>query len=189
MNIAAPISLPVIETARLRLREQREGDANALLAVYGDPRAMAYWSGPPWTDIAQAHAHLQRAQRDLESGGVLPWAIADIASDELIGTLTLFKLDRDHRRAEIGYILGTPHWGKGLAGEAMRAVLRHAFGAMQLERIEADTDPRNAPSLRMLERLGFKREGLLRKRWFVNDEWCDSAWLGLLREDFTEASA
>jgi RimJ/RimL family protein N-acetyltransferase len=115
---------------------------------------------------------------------VLPWAIADRSSDDLIGTLTLFRLDRDHRRAEIGYALASRHWGKGLASEALCLALHHAFDTLQLERIEADTDPRNAPSRRMLERLGFAHEGTLRKRWFVNDEWCDTAFYGLLREDF-----
>lgn len=184
MSAVAPVGLPILESARLRLRELRDGDAGALLAIYGDPLAMRYWSGSPWTGVSQAHAHLQRARRDLESGGVLPWAIADLATDELIGTVTLFRLDRDHRRAEIGYMLGSAHWRKGLASEALRLVLRHAFDAMQLERVEADTDPRNASSRRMLERLGFVQEGTLRKRWFVNDEWCDTAWYGLLREDF-----
>ena len=184
MSVVAPVALPVLDSTRLRLRELRENDAAALLAVYGDMEAMRYWSGSPWTGIAQAHAHLQRAARDLHSGGVLPWAIADRANDELIGTLTLFKLDRDHRRAEIGYVLGPAYWGKGLASEALRLVLHHAFDALQLERIEADTDPRNASSRRMLERLGFVQEGTLRKRWFVNDEWCDTAIYGLLREDF-----
>ncbi|HEY3521768.1 MAG TPA: GNAT family protein [Rhodanobacteraceae bacterium] len=184
MSAVEPVALPVLEGPRVRLRELRDGDAAALLAIYGDPLAMRYWSGSPWTGIAQAQAHLQRARRDMESGGVLPWAIAGLATDDLIGTVTLFKLDRDHRRAEIGYVLSTALWGKGLAGEALRLVLHHAFDALQLERIEADTDPRNAPSRRMLERLGFVQEGTLRKRWFVNDEWCDTSFYGLLREDF-----
>jgi RimJ/RimL family protein N-acetyltransferase len=184
MSAAAPVGLPVLTSPRLHLRELRGSDAAALLVIYGDPRAMRYWSGSPWIDIAQAHAHLQRARRDMESGGVLPWAIADSATDELIGTITLFKLDRDHRRAEIGYVLGTTHWGKGLAGEAVRLAVNHAFDALQLERIEADTDPRNGPSRRMLERLGFVQEGTLRRRWFVNGEWCDTSFYGLLRGDY-----
>ncbi|HET6913506.1 MAG TPA: GNAT family N-acetyltransferase [Rhodanobacteraceae bacterium] len=184
MSVVAPVAVPVLESPRLRLRALRDDDAEALLVLHGDPEVMRYWSTSPWTDIAQAHAHLQRARRDFESGGVLPWAIATAASDELIGTVTLFRIDRDHRRAEVGYALGSAHWGKGLASEALGTVLRHAFDSMQLERVEADTDPRNTSSRRMLERLGFVQEGTLRRRWFVNDEWCDTAFYGLLREDF-----
>ena len=176
-------ALPVLESSRLRLRALRDDDATALLVLHGDTEVMRYWSTSPWTDIARAYAHLLRARRDMEAG-VLPWAIADRASDDLIGTVTLFKIDCDHRRAEIGYALGSAHWGMGLASEALHLVLRHAFEALDLQRIEADTDPRNAASRRMLERLGFVQEGMLRKRWFVNDEWCDTAFYGLLREDF-----
>jgi RimJ/RimL family protein N-acetyltransferase len=183
MNAVAPDALPVLESVRLRLRALRDDDAAALLVLHGDPEVMRYWSTSPWSSIAQAQAHLERVRRDMEAG-VLPWAIADHTSDALIGTATLFKIDPVHRHAEIGYALGFAHWGKGLASEAVRLVLHHAFDTMQLERIEADTDPRNASSRRMLERLGFVQEGILRKRWFVNDEWCDTAWYGLLREDF-----
>lgn len=183
MSTEIETPLPVLESTRLRLRALRDDDAEALLGLHGDPEVMRYWSTSPWTGIAQAHAHLERVRRDMQAG-VLPWAIADRSNDALIGAVTLFRVDRDHRHAEIGYALGAAHWGKGLASEAVRIVLDYAFNALGLERIEADTDPRNTPSRRMLERLGFAQEGTLRRRWFVNDEWCDTAFYGLLREDF-----
>ncbi|HEX7029766.1 MAG TPA: GNAT family N-acetyltransferase, partial [Gammaproteobacteria bacterium] len=160
MIVAAPIAPPVLQSPRLRLRGLRDDDAGALLALYGDPEVMRYWSTAPWSGIEQAYAHLQRVRRDMEAG-VLPWALADRASDALIGTVTLFRLDRDHRRAEIGYALASAHWGKGFAGEALRLALHYAFDTLRLERIEADTDPRNTPSRRMLEQLGFVLEGTL----------------------------
>lgn len=184
MSVAVAEALPIIESDRVRLRALRDEDAAALLALHGDAEVMRYWSTSPWSGIAQAHAHLKRERRDLASGGVLPWAIADSASDDLIGTLTLFRIDCDHRRAEIGYALLSARWGQGLASEASRCALNHAFTKLDLKRIEADTDPRNTSSRRMLERLGFLQEGTLRKRWYVNDEWCDTALYGLLREDF-----
>lgn len=183
MNTETVETLPVLQSARLRLRGLRDDDAEALLILHGDAEVMRYWSTSPWAGIAQAHAHLQRVRRDMQSG-VLPWAIAERASDALIGAITLFRVDRDHRHAEIGYALASAQWGKGLASEATRLVLDYAFNVLELERIEADTDPRNTPSRRMLERLGFEQEGTLRRRWFVNDEWCDTAFYGLLRGDF-----
>ncbi len=188
MSEPAPAALPALETPRLRLREVRDSDAAALFTLHGDARVMRYWSSSVWTDPAQAQELLQRLRRD-RAAGAMPWAIATREGDVLIGTVTLFNINHTHRRAEIGYALGSAHWGRGLASEALRAVLHHAFDAMRLVRVEADTDPRNESSLRMLTRLGFQREGLLRRRWFVADEWCDSAWLGLLREDFAQKSA
>jgi len=73
-------------------------------------------------------------------------------------------------------------------GEALPALIGHAFGAMDLNRLEADIDPRNAPSASVLERLGFRREGLLRERWIVNGEKSDSAIYGLLRGQWTTRS-
>jgi RimJ/RimL family protein N-acetyltransferase len=75
-------------------------------------------------------------------------------------------------------------WSKGYAREAGRAVLDFAFGeALQLHRLSADCDPRNVASARLMEQLGFRREGLLRQNWWLKGEWCDSVLFGLLATD------
>ena len=84
-------------------------------------------------------------------------------------------------------MLSPAHWGKGLATEAVRRVLQFGFERIGLHRVEAELDPRNTASARLLERIGFRYEGLLRERWWVYEEWCDSALYGLLRADFDEA--
>jgi [ribosomal protein S5]-alanine N-acetyltransferase len=74
--------------------------------------------------------------------------------------------------------------GKGLMQEALPSVLDYAFDVLDMHRIAADVDPRNAASSRLLERLGFRHEGRLRERWFVNGEVCDSEYHGLLRHEW-----
>lgn len=180
--------VPVLETPRLRLRAYRAADAEAMFAIYSDPRVMRYWSFPPWVEQAQASAYVERALAGMDSGEIFPWAIADRDSDRLIGAVTLFSLHAEQLRAEIGYSLSPDYQGRGLAAEALRAALTHAFDQLGLVRLEADIDPRNEPSWRLLERLGFQREGLLRKRWRVNGEVCDTAFYGLLAEDFVAAA-
>jgi RimJ/RimL family protein N-acetyltransferase len=176
--------VPVLETARLRLRPYRADDAEAMFQLYSDPRVMRYWSFPPWVELAQARAYLQHALAGMDSGDIFPWAIADRDSDLLIGALTLFSLHAAQLRAEVGYSL-SPDWqGRGLAAEALRCALAHAIDELGLVRVEADIDPRNQASCRLVERLGFAREGLLRKRWRVNGEICDTAFYGLLAEEF-----
>jgi [ribosomal protein S5]-alanine N-acetyltransferase len=184
----APSPLPTLETARLRLRPYRADDARAIFAVYSDPQVTRYWSFPAWTDLAQAHAYLAQRQA-LEAPSVLAWAVADRASDQLVGTTTLFSLNGPQRRAEIGYSLARSQHGRGLAAEALRAAIAHAFAALALERIEADVDPRNEKSWQLLERLGFRREGRLRNRWRVDGEVCDSYIYGLLRDEFVAGDA
>ena len=181
--------IPVLQTSRLRLRPYRADDAPAMFALYSDPRVMRYWSFPAWTQAAQAQAYVARATAAAESGELYPWAIADAGSDQLIGALTLHSLHVEQRRAEVGYSLSPEFQGRGVAAEALRCGLAHAFDALGLRRIEADVDPRNDASCRLLERIGFVREGLLRQRWLVNGELCDTAFYGLLPEDFSRQAS
>ena len=83
----------------------------------------------------------------------------------------------------MGYSLASAHQGRGLASEAVTLALLYAFDVLELRRVEADVDPRNLPSCKVLERLGFQREGLLRERWNVNAEICDTALYGLLARE------
>lgn len=175
--------LPTLESPRLRLRPYRQDDARAIYALYSDPVVTRYWSFPAWTRREQANEYLA-ARMALETPAVYAWALAERECDRLIGTTTLFSLSGPHKRAEIGYSLLPARQGQGLATEALRTVLGHAFGPLGLERIEADVDPRNEASWRLLEKLGFHREGLLRNRWRVDGEVCDSFLYGLLREDY-----
>jgi len=171
---------PELRTPRLRLREFRADDAAALYEVHSDPAVMRYWSFPAWTQPEQAVARVAFVMGQRARNEVLAWAIADAASDRLIGSVAAFALDRTHARAEIGYSLRADRQGQGLAQEALRAVLAYLVDAGGFERIEADADPRNAASCRLLERLGFVREGVLRARWRVAGEVQDTALYGLL---------
>ena len=182
--ISVPKVVPTLESERLRLRPYRHGDVDAMFRLYSDPLVMRYWSFPPWTELAQAEAYLHRALTEMAEGRVMPWAVANRDDDRLIGTTTLFALDAVQGRAELGYSLDPKYWGKGLAAEALRLALAHGFDAQRLRRVEADVDPRNTPSCRLVERLGFRLEGLLRARWRVAGEICDSAFYGLLASEF-----
>ena len=187
MTTTPTSGVPVLETPRLRLRPYRAEDAEAMFALYSDARVMRYWSFPPWTELAQARVYLDRALAGMDSGEIFPWAIAERESDRLIGALTLFSLHVEQLRAEVGYSLSPDYQGRGLAAEALRCGLACAIDGLGLVRVEADIDPRNEPSARLLEKLGFQREGLLRKRWRVNGEVCDTAFYGLLAEEFVRA--
>ncbi|HEU0035191.1 MAG TPA: GNAT family protein [Kofleriaceae bacterium] len=177
--------VPVLECERVRLRPYRASDGDALFRVFGDPEVARYWSFPPWTERAQAEAYLAPLIAELpDAPTVLPWVIADRAHDELVGTTTIFAWHREQRRAEIGYSLQRAHWGQGIAREAVSRVLDHGFTELGLRRFEADIDPRNAASIALVERLGFRREGLLRERWLVGGEACDSVVYGLLARDW-----
>ena len=176
--------LPTINTSRLSLRWIRAEDVDDFYDVYSNPEVMRYWSTPPLADKEAAKKLINEIHEGIKRDEILKWGIALRSSDKLIGSLTLFHIDFTHRRAEIGYAQGRAYWGQGYMQEALKAVLNHAFEILNLHRIEADVDPRNAASVRTLERLGFQREGYLRERWQVNGEIQDAFYYGLLRPDW-----
>lgn len=175
---------PIIETERLIIRELTEGDIPALFAIFSHPEVMRYWASPPWTSLSQAEERLARAQAGYRSEEDFQWGIERKADAALLGTCSLFSFNRPSRRCEIGYALGRPYWGQGYMGEALRALVDYAFTALDLNRLEADIDPRNDGSAKTLERLGFQKEGFMPERWIVAGEVSDTWWYGLLRRQW-----
>ena len=177
-------SLPVITTPRLLLRWISEADVDALYEIFSDPQVVRYWSFGPLPN-SEAAAAMQReiAETNLKDT-MWKWGLALRDSNRLIGTTTLFNLSLSNGRAEIGYAMGRPYWGKRYMNEALTALIVHAFETVKLRRLEADVDPRNAASIRTLERLGFQREGFLRERWHVEGEIQDAYFYGLLRHQW-----
>lgn len=183
MSAKLPL-VPALETPRLRLRAYLDTDIDALFALYSDPCVTRYWSFIAWTERVQAEAYLERVRRERRQQEFYPWVIARREDDALIGTTTLFSLSREHARCELGYSLQSAHWGRGYAREAVGAALAYAFDVLGLQRIESDIDSRNHASCELVEKFGFRREGLLRERWRVAGENPDSLLYGLLQREF-----
>ena len=173
-----------LQTARLELRPMAAADADAIYAMRSDPVIQRYGSHPAWTDPQLAVDYIERDIQAMAVGEHAQFAIVRREDAAVVGTCTLYQLDAQCRRAEVGYVLLVSEWGKGYATEAVSALLDWGFEALALNRVEADIDPRNVPSARTLERLGFVREGHLRERWIVGGEICDSWIYGLLASDW-----
>lgn len=169
---------PTLASARLVLRPLVHADADTLHPVFADERTMRYWSGPPHADLAETRTYVagNAAQDDW-----LTWAITEDGGQAL-GWVTL-GVHRDGVR-ELGYVLHRDFWGQGYAREAVAAVIDHGFATMRLRRIFADCDPDNAGSIRLLESLGFRREGHLRGEWETHLGIRDSLIFGLLSAEW-----
>ena len=174
----------VLSADRISLRRLTEADTAAMFAMFSHPEVMRYWSRPAMTEMAQAIALLQQVLADYQTGDSLPLAIERHGDRVLVGNCTLHHFHEASRRAEIGYCLGRPFWGRGFMHEALQTLIGYAFEHLNLNRLEADIDPRNTASARSLERLGFVKEGHLRQRWIVGGEVSDTGFYGLLREDW-----
>ncbi|WP_206958025.1 GNAT family N-acetyltransferase [Trinickia acidisoli] len=172
-----------LSTARLRLRPLCTEDAAPLFTMYSDTEFMRYWSFPAMTRFEQAVEYLTRRMQGAATETEIVWVVELAATHEVIGTCSLFNADATSKHAEIGFGLLRPFWGHGYMSEAARAAIDCGFDVLQLHRIEAEIDPRNTASARVLERLGFVREGLLRERWIIDGEISDGEIYGLLRTD------
>ncbi len=171
-----------IETERLVLRRFRPDDATAFAAYRSDPRVARYQSWDETYSVADAErmiASLAEAHPG-EPGAWFQFAVADRDTDVLVGDCGLHVHGSDPTRAEIGYTLAPAHHGLGLATEAVGALVGYAFRTLGVDRIQATADERNAPSIRVVERLGF--EAVARVHTTFKGERCVEETYELRRE-------
>ena len=184
-------AFPSLSTRRLQLREIVASDAPALLAIHGDAETMKWFGTDPLADLEAAERVIAGFAnlRQQPTPGVR-WGIvhADPArGGALLGTCGVFRWNRGWRTCLTGYELARHAHGQGYMSEALRAIFAWAFETMEVDRIEAQVHPLNAPSLKLLKRLGFVEEGLLREAGLWMGERRDLVQLGLLRREFVRA--
>lgn len=172
------------DTARLVLRPFRHSDAADLFAMYSDPEVFRHIPIGDWKHVDEAHQRIARDVSTMAEGGYIRLAVERREEGDVAGEVLLFNFDMASRRAELGYALARRAWGQGYVAEALPPLVDHAFGALELNRLEAVIDPRNAASARVLERLGFTPEGVLRERYIVRGQASDAGIYGLLRREW-----
>ncbi|MFE2647198.1 GNAT family N-acetyltransferase [Streptomyces nigra] len=175
---------PVLHTERLRLRPFTDADAEPLYALHSNAHVMRYWDSPPWTDRARAERFIATCRTMADEGTGARVTIERAADGAFVGWCGLSGWNPDYRSASLGYVLGDAMWGHGYATEAAHALLRWAFETLDLNRVQAEADTRNAASARVLEKVGFVREGTLREDCVVNGEVSDSWVYGLLGREW-----
>lgn len=178
----------VLRTARFTLAPLAEDDAEDLFAHFGDPRVTEYLDIRPLTGLPGAREVVDWAEALRESGLGLRWAIRDrIGRDgqsAFVGTCGFHQMTFERgRRAEIGYDLRPERWGQGVMDEVMPAALDFGYGVLGLRRVEAMVTPGNLHSCAVLERHGFRREGLLRDYAFWKDRFWDQLLYARLAGD------
>lgn len=176
--------LPTLKAQGLDLGPLQEQDLGALFEIFGDPEVMRYFGFPRLHDASAARVLLDDIRRFFYERRLFQWGVRRTGTLQVIGTCTLFNLDVTHRRAEIGFAVARSEWGQGVATKATAGLISFAFEKLNLHRLEADADPRNGASLRVLERNGFQREGCLRQRYHQDGEVQDAVVLGLLKSEW-----
>ncbi|PXA80317.1 GNAT family N-acetyltransferase [Auritidibacter sp. NML120636] len=187
LNLVPPVIFP-LRTQRLRLRLHEQNDTGWLYQLYSQPEVARYLLDDPWTEEVTGRKIADRLSKS-DIGGECG-AVALVIEHEgvPVGDVMLWLTDHQHRQAEIGWVLDPRVGGRGLATEAVRAVLALGFEHYGLHRITAQMDARNSASAALARRVGLRLEAHHIADWFSKGEWTDTLVFAQLASDFIEPS-
>lgn len=171
---------PIILTDRLKLRAINLTDSQEIFALRSDVEVLKYLDRPAAKFLEEAIEFIQKNIEQLRTNDGISWAITLKEKPELIGTIGFWKIDKEHHRAEIGYMLFTAQQQKGLMQEAITAVLQYGFNTMHLHSVEANVNPDNAASKKLLLKNNFVQEAYFRENYYFESKFLDSAIYSLL---------
>ncbi len=141
---------------------------------------MQYLDRNPLKSGEEAIQLIQKITDSLNNNDGITWAITLKNNPELIGTIGFWKSDKENHRAEIGYMLSPAHHQKGIMQEAIVSSLEYAFSVMNLHSVEANVNPANTASMRLLEKNNFVREAYFKENYYYDGQFLDSAIYSLL---------
>lgn len=171
---------PLITTERLVLREITTNDANEIFFLRSDKGLLTYLDKAPEKSIDETIAFIGIIKKNQKDNDGILWGITLKESNSVIGTICYWRMQKEHYRAEIGYILHPAQQGKGIMNEAIKAVIKYGFETMKLHSIEANVNPGNKASMKLLEKNGFVKEAYFRENYYYNGRFIDSAIYSLL---------
>ena len=176
-----------IETERLILRKFKESDAETFFKYRTNPQVAKY-QGEGWVNfkIEQAVEFIKE-QMDFEPGVPDSWfqiAIELKDTGNLVGDLAIHTLSQDINQVEIGFTLNPVYQNKGFGIEVVRSLLEYIFKVLNKHRVIAITDVRNKPSIKLLEKVGMRKEGHFIKNAWNKGEYTDEYLFALLKEEW-----
>lgn len=171
--------LPILRTQRLQMVHMEPGHAQQLADFFRrNERHLAPWDPPRPSGIMQTEFWVSEGERAVdehEQGAVVRWLM--LPHDDplrVIGRVNITQIVRGpFQSCMLGYAIDASHEGRGLMGEALEAAIDHVFTVLRLHRIQANYVPHNERSARLLQRLGFEREGLARDYLYIDGAWRD----------------
>ncbi|WML49215.1 GNAT family N-acetyltransferase [Neobacillus sp. PS3-34] len=174
------MDFPELETKRLKLVELKKEHAMDFFAILSLDEVTRHYGMDKLASVEDAEHIIELMQTNYVEKRGCRWGIVLKETGELIGTAGLNALMLKNKRAEIGYEIHPEHWRKGYASEALRGILEYSFTSLGLERMGAVVYPENQASYQLLEKLGFQKEGMLRKYMHQNNKAHDTFVYSLL---------
>ena len=175
---------PILDTERMQLRRITKDDVNELFRLRSDKKITEYLDRDPPKDMSEIFEWLKKADDEIDQNRGISWGMYLKGEPKLIGSIGLWRTVPEHHFAEIGYSMLNEHQRKGLMFEAMIAALKYGFNVMQLHRVEANINPLNIPSQKILEKAGFVKEAHFVENYFYNGKFSDSGIYSLLARNF-----
>lgn len=172
---------PELQTERLRLRKLSIADQHDIFEIRSNCNVMKYMARPIARTLDDATANIEKVLKNMDDKNGIDWAIEEKASGKLIGTIAFWKITKENRRAEMGYILNEKWQHKGIMHEAFSAVIPYGFKELQLHSIEANIDPDNVASAKLLEKNKFRKEAHYRENFFFDGMFLDSVIYSLVK--------
>jgi len=175
-----------LKSKRIRLRHVKLSDAESI-AKYAKNHAISRYTfiPRPYLEI-DARAFIKICHGQYRQKKYYNFGIELLETGQVIGMMGIVNHYKNHRNAEIGYWLGKPFWGKGLAGEALELILKYCFKAMKLHRVYAHVMHPNISSSKLLLKHNFKPEGIARQQVKRHGKWMDMHWFGLLAKEYKQ---
>ncbi len=171
---------PILTTERLVLRQMNYDDANEIYFLRSDDEMLKYVGRPKAASVEEVIKWIEMVNDTIVKNEGINWAITLKNKPKLIGIISFWRIDKQHYRAEAGYVLHPDYQKKGIMDEALKAILHYGFHTLKFHSVEANIDPENTASKNLLEHNGFVREAYYRENYFFEDKFWDSAIYSLL---------
>jgi [ribosomal protein S5]-alanine N-acetyltransferase len=179
-------TFPEFESDRLLFRKILLSDAKDILLIRSDDDVMRFMDVDRFESISDAEKLINSIEEAYKKQEGITWAIIEKQSNSFIGYFGFWRMIPEHCRAEIGYALKREYWGKGYMYETINRMVRFGFENIKLHSIEANVNPANENSKKVLERVGFKKEAYFRENYLFDGKFLDSVIYSLLEKDLTD---
>jgi len=178
-------AFPEFESERLLFRKILLSDAKDIFLIRSDDDVMRFMDVLKHHSVSDSEKLIDSMEESYTGETGICWAMIEKRSKTFIGYIGFIRMTPEHCRAEIGYALKPEFWGKGFMYETISRLVKWGFEVMNLHSIEANVNPDNEKSKRVLEKIGFKKEAYFRENYLFDGKFLDSIIYSLLEKDLT----
>jgi ribosomal-protein-alanine N-acetyltransferase len=175
---------PILETKRFVLRQIKQDDAKEIFQYFSKDEVTKFYDLESFTNIEQAEELIHKWNQRFENNQGIRWGITLRSEGSVIGTCGFHGWAKNHCKIGIGYELTPEYWQQGIMTEVIPKIIEFGFNNLGLNRIEAFVEPENIGSRKVLEKVGFREEGVLKEHYFWRDRFVDNVLYALLKKEY-----